>query len=201
MAGWEAERVNDASRGPGRPRLAETDERVRDAALELLRESGPESVNVASVAARSGVARTTIYRRYSDRTELLREVLRPVVHRGEPAADLSVREKFDWVLARTEEVLADSIGLGGVAAAMTDTDPKFGDVLREVLAAALEPLREQVVADIAAGQLTPLADDDIVLNLLLGAYLAEVVRYGSPRPGWADRTAELLTAVLAPTTA
>lgn len=186
----------EASRGPGRPRRAETDERVRDAALELLRESGPEAVNVASVAARSGVARTTIYRRYSDRTELLRDVLRPVVHRGEPGADLSVREKVAWVLARTEEVLAGSIGRGGVAAAMADTDPEFSGVLREVLAAALEPLREQIVADMAAERLTPRADNDIVINLLLGAYLAEVVRYGAPRRDWSDRTTDLLAAVL-----
>jgi AcrR family transcriptional regulator len=190
-------RVTDTGRGPGRPRRAETDERVRDAALELLRERGPESVNVAAVAARSGVARTTIYRRYTDRRELLRDVLRPLVVPGEPDEDLPVRSKVVWVLARTEEVLAGSIGLGGVAAALTDADPEFSEVLREVLAAALEPLRERVVADMDAGRLTPHADDDdIVINLLLGAYLAEVVRYGAPRRDWSIRTADLLAAIL-----
>jgi AcrR family transcriptional regulator len=153
-------------------------------------------VNVASVSARSGVARTTIYRRYADRSELLRDVLQPVVQHGEPDPDLSVREKVAWVLARTEEVLAGSIGLGGVAAALADRDPEFSSVLRDVLGTVLAPLRDQVVADMASGRLSPHADDDIVVNLLLGAYLAEVVRYGSPRADWRDRTADLLAAVL-----
>jgi AcrR family transcriptional regulator len=188
--------VGEASRGPGRPRRPETDERLRDAALELLRERGPEAVNVASVASRSGVARTTIYRRYADRSALLRDVLQPAVSRSEPAPDLSVREKVAWTLARTEEVLSASIGLGGVAAALAGTDREFGAVLREVLATALQPLREQVNSDVAAGRLSPHADADIVLNLLLGSYLAEVVRYGTPRSDWMERTTDLLAATL-----
>jgi AcrR family transcriptional regulator len=169
---------------------------VREAALELLREGGPESVNVASVSSRSGVARTTIYRRYADRSDLLRDVLRPAVQRGEPDPNLSVREKVAWTLARTEEVLTSSIGLGGVAAALADRDPEFSSALRDVLGTVLAPLRDQVVADMASGRLSPRADADIVINLLLGAYLAEVVRYGSPRADWLDRTADLLAAVL-----
>lgn len=181
---------------PGRPRRPETDQRVRDAALELLRERGPEAVNVASVSSRSGVARTTIYRRYADRRALLRDVLRPVVSRGEPPADLSVREKVEWTLASTEEVLSESIGLGGVAAALAGTDPEFSGVLREVLGTALAPLSEQVSSDVRAGRLTPNADPDIVLNLLLGSYLAEVVRYGAPRSDWMERTTNLLATTL-----
>ena len=57
-------------------RRAETEERILAAASDLLREQGPEAVNVAAVAARSGIARTTIYRRYRDRLELLQAALR-----------------------------------------------------------------------------------------------------------------------------
>jgi AcrR family transcriptional regulator len=149
------------------------------------------------VSARTGIARTTIYRRYRDRGALLRAALRPVVHQGEPAADLPVRAKIAWVLDRTEEVLAGSIGPGGVAAVIADTDPEWSSALRDVLAAALEPLRRQVADDVARGVLTPYADDDTVVGLLLGAYLAETVRYGSPRPGWRERTADLLGQALA----
>ena len=40
------------------------DERITAAALDLLRTQGPAAVTVEAVAARSGVAKTTIYRRY-----------------------------------------------------------------------------------------------------------------------------------------
>ena len=107
-----------------------------------------------------------------------------------------MREKVQWTLASTEEVLSQTIGLGGVAAALAGTDPEFSGVLREVLATALEPLGEQVSADVRARRLTPHADPDIVLNLLLGSYLAEVVRYGAPRPDWMERTTNLLATAL-----
>ena len=75
---------------------------------------------------------------------------------GEPTADLSVRVKVEWPLASTEEVLSDSFGLVGVAAALAGTDPEFSGVLREVLGTALAPLSEQVSSDVRAGRLTPI---------------------------------------------
>ena len=182
--------------GRGRPRTAATDDRIVAATLELIREQGPEAVNVASVAARSGVARTTIYRRYRDRKDLLQAALQPVTQKGEPPASASVQGKLTWVLARTQEVLAGSIGLGGIAAVVADRDPDFSSALRASLHSALQPIQEQVSDDVAEGRLASHADADIVVNLILGAYLAEVVRYGTPRPEWLERTAELLTASL-----
>jgi AcrR family transcriptional regulator len=184
--------------GRGRPRRAETDERIVSATLELIREQGPDSVNVASVAARSGIARTTIYRRYRDRRELLAAALQPVTEPGTPPEGASVREKLGWLLARTEEVLARSIGLGGVAAVVAGSDPEFGAALRTSLDAALEPIMQQIADDVAHRRLSPEVDPDIVVNLVLGAYLAEVVRHGAPRADWLPRTADLLAVTLSP---
>jgi AcrR family transcriptional regulator len=187
-----------ASAGRGRPRSPETDRRIVAATLELIREQGPEAVNVATVAARSGIARTTIYRRYRDRRELLDAALQPATSRGEPPAAASIRDKIGWVLTQTQAVLAGSIGPGGVAAVITDSDPDFSAALRASLHAALEPVRRQVADDVAQGRLAPGMDPDLVLNLILGAYLAELVRYGVPRSDWLPRTADLLAASLTP---
>src|SRR5215213_9526346 len=54
----------DLTHRPGRPRREETDRSIREAALRLLRECGPAVVTVEAVAAESGVAKTTIYRRH-----------------------------------------------------------------------------------------------------------------------------------------
>lgn len=178
----------------GRPRRTETGDKIVSATMQLIREKGPAAVNVAAVAARSGVARTTIYRRYRDREDLLRAALQPVVERGTPPEELSVREKFAWVLARTEEVLAESIGLGGVAAVVADTDPDFTAALRASLDTALEPVRQQIDDDVAHRRLASHVDADTIVNLALGAYLAEVVRYPTPRPEWLPRTADMLAA-------
>src|ERR1051325_9819002 len=47
------------------------EEGIFDATLTLLRAKGPRSVTVEAVAARSGIAKTTIYRRHRDRRDML----------------------------------------------------------------------------------------------------------------------------------
>jgi AcrR family transcriptional regulator len=56
---------------PGRPRDQLVDEAVLRAALELFSEFGIEGASIGQIANRAGVARTTIYRRWSSREDLL----------------------------------------------------------------------------------------------------------------------------------
>ena len=58
------------SRAPGRPRDESVDERVLEATLDLLAEKGFAALRVDEVAGRSGVAKSTIYRRWSSLTHL-----------------------------------------------------------------------------------------------------------------------------------
>jgi AcrR family transcriptional regulator len=182
----------ERSSGRGRPRLAETDLQIRNAALQLLRTEGPDAVNIDAVASRSGVARTTIYRRYRSRGELMEAVLDELVEAGLPAPTVPVAEKLHWLLQSILEVLEKGIGRGGVAAVLTDSDPEFTNTLRERMANRLRVLEQEMTADIEAGRLDPRVDPDTLVGLLFGAYLSEVLRYGEPRSGWAQRTVELL---------
>ena len=56
---------------PGRPRQADLDQRLESAVLALLHDGGPSIVTVEAVANKAGVAKTSIYRRYANRGELL----------------------------------------------------------------------------------------------------------------------------------
>lgn len=62
---------DERRRAPGRPRSAEADDAVLRAALDLIAESGVEGVSIEQAAKRAGVARTTVYRRYTTRDELV----------------------------------------------------------------------------------------------------------------------------------
>jgi AcrR family transcriptional regulator len=55
----------------GRPRDEDVDRRITAAALEVLADHGAEGFSVAEVALRSGVAKTSIYRRYPSRDDLV----------------------------------------------------------------------------------------------------------------------------------
>ncbi|MDN6399828.1 MAG: TetR/AcrR family transcriptional regulator, partial [Brachybacterium sp.] len=56
---------------PGRPRSAEADRAVLDAALELFIDKGVAAVKVDTAAKRAGVTRATVYRRYPRREDLV----------------------------------------------------------------------------------------------------------------------------------
>src|SRR3954453_502741 len=59
------------TRPPGRPRSAEADRAILQAALELLAEDGYRLLTMERVRERSGVGKATIYRRYGSKEELV----------------------------------------------------------------------------------------------------------------------------------
>ncbi|MET9315768.1 helix-turn-helix domain-containing protein [Kribbella sp. NPDC003505] len=179
--------------GRGRPRLESTDQRILEAARELLRLKGPAAVNIDSVAARSGVARTTIYRRYRSRDDLMHAILEHLIDPAPLAPDLPVGEKLRWVMERISDILENRLGPGATAAIIADSDPEFSTAVRSRLATRLSALADLMTIDRKAGRLQPKIDPDTVLGVLVGAYLAEVLRFGSPRKGWMDRAVDLLT--------
>ncbi len=56
------------------PRIAKTHAAVMGAATELLVEGGPQALTMDGVVQRSGVAKSTVYRHWATRDELLAEV-------------------------------------------------------------------------------------------------------------------------------
>ncbi|MFI6677318.1 TetR/AcrR family transcriptional regulator [Kribbella sp. NPDC050470] len=187
-----------SSSNRGRPRLESTDQRIIEAAMELLKEKGPAAVNIDATAARSGVARTTIYRRYRSRDELMTTVLEHLIDPAPLAPDLPVAEKLRWVLDRISDILENRLGPGGAAAVIADSDPVFTAAVRARLATRMGALADLMNLDISTGRLRETVDPDTVLGMLVGSYLAEVLRFGSPRAGWTDRAVEFLTPAVAP---
>lgn len=185
------------SRSRGRPREPRAEQRIIGATLALLRERGPSAVSIAAVSSRSGVARTTIYRRFDDRRALLGAALQTVTTRGAPPEHLNVAEKVQWVLRRSAEVLDDGIGPGGLAAVLTGTDPEFSIALRAALEAGLQPLRAEIEQDIERGALSAELDPELTLSILLGTYIAELLRSGAPTGPRLQRIASHLSRILA----
>lgn len=65
-------------RKPGRPRSAQAHKAILNSALELLAEEGFQGLSIEEVAARAGVGKTTIYRRWSSKEELVIDAINAV---------------------------------------------------------------------------------------------------------------------------
>ena len=182
----------------GRPRQPEVDDRITGAAVDLLRSGGPAAVNIDAVANHCGVARTTIYRRYRTREELLAKILDDIVEESFAAPDQSLAGQLRWALQRVRTLLEEGLGRGGTAAVLADTDPEFTEALQRRLRNALSAMKTEIASDVAEGRLARDVDPDALVGAVFGAYLAEVLQYGEPRRGWEDRTVALLLSGIAP---
>ncbi|MEL6320040.1 MAG: TetR/AcrR family transcriptional regulator [Cyanobacteria bacterium J06626_14] len=68
--------MDDVSKkSPGRPRSKRSHQAMLQATLELLAEVGFEAMSMDAIAARAGVGKTTIYRRYSGKEELVADAI------------------------------------------------------------------------------------------------------------------------------
>jgi len=67
--------TNPRKGSPGRPRSVQSQESILVAANQLLREVGYERMSIEAIAHRAGVGKTTIYRWYDSKEELVTDAL------------------------------------------------------------------------------------------------------------------------------
>src|SRR5689334_12741128 len=113
---------------------SDVDDGIADATLELLRTKGPTSVTVEAVAARAGIAKTTIYRRHRDRRDMLSAALSRVTAPEPLIADAEASDRLRWLIQEAVKTIDVGIGFGGLAALLTDDDRDFTKLFRRILA-------------------------------------------------------------------
>jgi AcrR family transcriptional regulator len=71
--------MSDIDKKPlGRPRSIQSHQAMLQATLELLAEVGFEVMSIEAIAARAGIGKTTIYRRYSSKAELVADAIESI---------------------------------------------------------------------------------------------------------------------------
>lgn len=166
------------------PRVAHTRKVVTEAAAELLIAEGFGKVTIDAIAERSGVARSTIYRHWPDRIDLLRDVFVVVctVDGAETTGSLhgDLRRKgLGLAEGLTNEAWGQVLPTA-VAAAEHDLD------LREALAAFTGDRRDEaaelVAAAVERGELVldPTLDLHAVLERFAGPFFFRRLMTGAP---------------------
>jgi AcrR family transcriptional regulator len=173
------------------------DDRITAGALDLLRAEGPRAVTVEGVATRAGVAKTTIYRRYRDRDEVLAAALASLAQPAPPKDRTALAPVVEWVVGQCRAIIEDGIGAGGVSALLTEDDPVFTALMRSLLVDHRRALSEVMQELHDAGQIRADLDVETFLDFIVGAYLAERARSGTVSPSWSQRVLRSLWPVLA----
>jgi AcrR family transcriptional regulator len=171
-AGPGADSESPAQRG--RPRSAEADRAILDAAGTLLAERGLTGMSIEEVAARAGVGKATIYRRWPSKGLLALDAFIVMFRSLQPPVDTgSLREDLRYALrAWVRAVTTTPSGrlLSSLIADEAQHDPELHAAWR---GRVLAPLRAQhrVVLEraVARGEMSPDVDQDVVLDLFFGA--------------------------------
>ncbi len=174
------------------------EDRITAATLRLLRTRGPRSVTIEAVAATSGVAKTTIYRRHRDRRELLTSTLSGLATPEPLDPDTDPPGRLRWIIDRAIETVQDGVGLGGVAAMLTDEDPEFSALFRRVLIEQRGQLGAVIDAGKAQGSIRDDVDGATLIDAIVGAYIAEHARTGTVAAQWPSRLFDLLWPAVQP---
>ena len=182
----------------GRPRDPDMDETILRATVELLSEVGYVRVTVADVARRAGVSKPAIYRRWSQKSQLVVEAM---VTQMRPGKDNESGSVASDLLALTEQLLSlltlTAFGrvLPGLVAEMA-ADASLAASYRDLI---IKPnqlqWRSAVERGIASGELSPDTDVDLVLNTLAGPLYFSLLITGDPiDPDYARAAVDLVLA-------
>ena len=164
------------TRRPGRPRSAQAEQAIIEATLDLFAEEGFEGVCVEAVAARAGVGKATIYRRWPNKEELLLAAFGSLKSPfPEPKGD-SVR---DDLLAMVKTMCADRSDPRKARryALLLGEGNKYPRLMarykEEVVEPRREAMREVIRRGTRNGELRPDTDVDIAMITLTGACMAQ----------------------------
>jgi AcrR family transcriptional regulator len=129
-----------APRGRGRPRSEEAHRAILAAVVELMSEHGLGGLTIEAVAARAGVGKTTIYRRWETKNELVLEAMEQLRPPGPPPDTGSLIGDLDLLVAVQRERL-ESTPLPRVIPRVLGESLDDPDLHAQIVERAVEPIR------------------------------------------------------------
>jgi AcrR family transcriptional regulator len=192
----------ESTRSPGRPRDERHDRAILGAALTILREEGYRGLTIEGVAARAGVGRPTIYRRWSSKAALVVAALvrstrlaLPVPDTGSLRGDLVEVQRHQVELMNSRDNRRVTAGLIADLA----TDPELAETyVTEYLSPRRAMVWQVLERGIARGEIRADTDLAFAYDLLVGPLFMRTVVWGQQLAvDAAERTAEVILDVFA----
>lgn len=178
----------------GRPRSSAADRAIVDAFRDLLCERGFADVRLEHVAARAGVAKATLYRRWPSKEALARDLLSELAAPHIAIADVGdTRAEMLAAVVNPMRAVTETT-FGPILRALLSqiaVNPELGDPFRAtVVAARRSEIARIVRRGIERGDLRPDADPDLATELLAGPVYFRVMFGGELTLDFANRVVD-----------
>jgi AcrR family transcriptional regulator len=156
----------------GRPRDASVDAAIVQAVLEVLEEVGLGAMSMDAVAARAGVGKATIYRRWSSKEDMVIDVVASLVAAVEVPETDSIRTDLITLLERLRVFMSDVKG-GSIFPWLVGEVAAGTEVGRHYANAVILPRRAMIAQVIGhaieIGTLRPDLDVQLAVDMITGA--------------------------------
>jgi AcrR family transcriptional regulator len=175
--------VTTPNRG-GRPRDPQVDVRVVEAVMAELAAAPYSRMRMDDVAARAGVAKTTLYRRYPSKLALVRGALSQYLTRFR----LLDSPDVEAVLADATQQQVDEFAAGAAGVALSNLcaeathNPELASVVRQAFSTKRDEFAGLLRRGIATGELRADLDVDLFTDLLLAVFPYRLLVSGEPVP-------------------
>lgn len=130
-----------SKKSPGRPRSVQSHQAMLQATLELLAEVGFDGMSIDGIAARAGVGKTTIYRRYASKEELVADAIESVRQDVEIPDTGSIWSDIDALIEGAAQITFTPLGRKTVAMIISSASSN-GEFARIYWEKYLQPRRD-----------------------------------------------------------
>ncbi|MBW4420703.1 MAG: TetR/AcrR family transcriptional regulator [Myxacorys californica WJT36-NPBG1] len=191
--------MNDIhKKSPGRPRSAQSHQAMLQATLELLGEVGFDAMSIDAIAARAGVGKATIYRRYASKAELVADAIERVREEIVIPDTGSLKSDIDALIQSAAQITLSPLGRQTVAMIISSasSNPEFAEIYwtkylqprRQAFAVVLEraKARHEIGADL---------DPGLVFDAMSGIMLYALIFQPNPE-SWTESVRRALNLLL-----
>ncbi|MEH1924139.1 TetR/AcrR family transcriptional regulator [Nostoc sp.] len=189
-----SKQINSTS---GRPRSIHADQAILQATLDLLAEVGYESMSIEAIASRAGVGKTTIYRRYTSKEELVADAIESLRDDVAIPDTGSFWGDMDILINNAAKKIDSPLGRQTLALIVStaSSNPQFAEVYwtkytklrREAFSEILERAKSR-------GEIHKNADVDLIIDLVSGSLYYALIFKPTTEPveAYMRRTMNLL---------
>jgi AcrR family transcriptional regulator len=166
--------------GPGRPRSEQAHRAILDATLELLSQVGYDRLTVSGVAARAGVGKATIYRRWPSKLPLVIEAFSQLPELAVPDTGNVVDDLTELLKGFVEILAATPLAcVLPILAGEGARDPELSRTLAPLFKARREPLIRVLERAVARSELPPDIDVEAAADVIMGPVVTRLVFTGA----------------------